>query len=619
MALIVNSSGKLEVVTEEEAARRRAGYAAIAADVAGQGSPGLTALRGGGGAGVNLMGGANSVGLTESDLAERGQAGVALAVEQPQVSEDERVARRKAEIQRQLDNLPADETKRSPLDPGPPAPVPASPQLPTTPAQAPGKRVEGGVTTTTRTKIDKKEKEGLDREQAALEEGKKIAGREGELLTKKADSEYATALQQQSAEEGNAAARALKTEEQNKLVQQRKEAFDAELARRDKTFAEATAERSRVKLEKFGETDPAWKVIGRALAAGLGELGRSLLGSGSNTAAEFIQAQAQEHYQLQRQKIEEADKKESRTIAEADRRVGTAREGVTNAKESKIEALADLEADQAAWNKALAAQARTGAASFGTEHAKVMGEKVANEAEERAAQHAQKLGQLLRVQVESRTSWTNTTGADAAGARGGQPTENQTKLALLAQQMKGELDTISKNPQLAQSVLGKMQSGALAAEAADKSAASGLPGAAGVALLRGAGLVPKSKYEKLTDQEQLVANAWDNAVEKYARVLTGAGMPIDEARRLALQDAPHAGDSPVVVAQKFKRMTSFAAQAMSLAGKAAERVAPAAPGAGPPAGSAGPQGSGADQDAINWARAHPNDPRAVRILQLHGM
>lgn len=598
MTLIVNASGQLEDVSEEEAQRRKAGYAAIAADVAGRGqaSP-VSLLRGGqGGAGVNMMGPPS--GPAPSSFGDTPVAATGLP---EALSEDERIAKRTAEIDKMLGldqprgmSSAPDRERDGGMTVAPgPAGAGGAPGLAPLPVPTPGGRhVEGGVTTTTRTKVDKQELEGFDREQKALEAEKGIAGRETELATKKAGAEHAAALGQQSADEGQAAAKSLASQHWNDLVSKDKAKYDA-----------AVAERSRMKMEKFGEGDPVWKGIGRALMIGLGELGRSMTKSGHNTALEIIDAQAQEHYMLEKQRLEEGDKK-----------VGNARQGMLDTREAKAEAMADLEREHAAWNKALASKARAEAASFGTEHAKIEGEKIANAAEQRAAQNIQRLGALRRVQVESRTSWTNTTGA-GAGAGGGNPTEKQTMLAILSQQMQGELDTISKNAPITAKVLSKMQSQGLGAEAADRAAAAGLTGAAGVAVARALGLVPKSKYEGMTPQEQLVANAWDNAVEKYARVLTGAGMPIDEARRLALQDAPHAGDSPVVMAQKFRRMQSFAQQAMSLSGKAGQQIAPAAPGAGP--GAAGP--SPDDQAAIQWARSNPNDPRARKILQMHGM
>lgn len=588
MPLLVDSSGNLVDVSQEEYDRRKAGYAAIASDVAGRGGDGgVSLLRGGtGGTGVNLMGSTPMPNIPTASAA-------------PVLTEDERVAKRAAEVEKQLAALPArEEPAQAPGMPAAPAGPPGAPPLPV-PTTGSGRHVEGGVTTETRTrtKIDKQELAGQEAEARTIEKEKEIAGREAPLLERKAGVEEAAALVDARAAELQAEKEREKTEQFNALIKGDEDKYNA-----------AVAERSKMKLRAFGEGDPVWKTAGRTIAVALGEIGRALTKGSQNTAWDIVQAQTDEHYRLERMRIEEADKK-----------VATARQVVGDRKQSKQEALVDLEREHAAWNKALATRTRAESAAIGTEHAKLEGEKIANALDQKAAEHAQRVGALRReqVQTEGRTSWTNTTGDGAGAGRGGQPTENQAKLALLAQQMQGELDTISKNAPLTSKVLGKLQSQALGSEAADRAAAAGLTGAAGVAVARALGIVPKSKYEGMTDQEQLVANAWDNAVEKYARVLTGAGMPIDEARRLALQDAPHAGDSPVVIAQKFRRMQSFAAQAMSLSGRAGQQIAPAAPGAG-----GAPAGLN-DEQAIQLARqrlqANPNDEKAKQVLRMHGV
>jgi hypothetical protein len=226
-----------------------------------------------------------------------------------------------------------------------------------------------------------------------------------------------------------------------------------------------------------------------------------------------------------------------------------------------------------------------------------------------------------QVNRQASTSTRTVTGQKAGSAH---PTEGQAKMALLAKQMQGELETIHANPGLMSATLDKIQANQLKAEAADKSAGSGIIGAASVGLGRAVGAIPRSKYEDLTAQEQKVANAWDNAVEKYARVLTGAGMPAEEARRMALQDAPHAGDSVDVVKQKLTRMDGAAQQMMNLSGAAGAQVSGVAPQAAPTPNVPAPKSAPApargkpspdDLRALEWVRAHRDDPRASEILK----
>lgn len=164
--------------------------------------------------------------------------------------------------------------------------------------------------------------------------------------------------------------------------------------------------------------------------------------------------------------------------------------------------------------------------------------------------------------------------AASAAARAGEktPTQDQSRMALLGTEINSELDTLGALPPLSDQALTKLQNNEMRTEAADKSGESGIISSLLVSGARNAGAVPKSKYEGLNPQEQQAANAADNAVEKMARMLTGAGMPETEARRMALQNAPHAGDAPEVQAQKANRMRQMASNMMGLSGNAAGKV-----------------------------------------------
>jgi len=164
--------------------------------------------------------------------------------------------------------------------------------------------------------------------------------------------------------------------------------------------------------------------------------------------------------------------------------------------------------------------------------------------------------------------------ARAAERRAGEkpPTEAQGKHALYGAQIKGELEVLKRGIDISDDALRKVQENSLRAEAADNSAASGNVSALVTSGLRRAELVPASKYEGLTPEEQKIANAMDNAVQYIVRVKTGAGMPESEARREAVQMAWHAGDSPELKQQKLERLEAFADQTLSLAGSAAEKT-----------------------------------------------
>lgn len=283
------------------------------------------------------------------------------------------------------------------------------------------------------------------------------------------------------------------------------------------------------------------------------------------------------------------------------KQVAQAEGGVLAARQWREDALRDLDIRRAGAERATAAQVEAEASKRGTDVAQLNGAKAAEGLRMQAAQREQKWqeGQRVKIQSEVQKQTVTGTGGAGAGGRGGQPTESQAKMALLAEQMRGELKLLERLPGLTDKALEKMQSNQTWVDVADRAAAGG----AGKALLadlgRKAGVVPKSKYAGLSEKDQQVANAWDNVLEKYTRLLTGAGMPADEARRMALQDAPHAGDAPAVRAQKLERMRNAAAQMMALSGTAAARVQAATPGAPVGAPAAAPAAAGGRRGKVN--------------------
>lgn len=177
--------------------------------------------------------------------------------------------------------------------------------------------------------------------------------------------------------------------------------------------------------------------------------------------------------------------------------------------------------------------------------------------------------------------------AAAAGAGAGKaPTESQTKNAFLGQQMQDDLAVaISGRSQLSPDVLDKVQSNRTSMQGQQQSA-KGVFGSALVNAGRSAGAIPKSPYDGLTPAQQRAVNAIDNAAEKYARMLSGAGMPAEEANRMAEEAKPHAGDSPQVVNMKLLRLTNAAKTLSNLSGSAGQVAAQSTSGLG--SASSGP-------------------------------
>lgn len=169
-------------------------------------------------------------------------------------------------------------------------------------------------------------------------------------------------------------------------------------------------------------------------------------------------------------------------------------------------------------------------------------------------QNAQRMSNLILEHTGSTEGGKTTRVTGDKGANLGKKSESEQKMSLLGESMKAELDHIEKNPPLTDEELDQMQKDASSALAADKLAEGSQIGSAVAGVERSWGIASKSKYDNLTPESQKTANAWDAATEKYTRLLTGAGMPVDEARRMALQNMPVAGDSPEMQQFKFNRL-----------------------------------------------------------------
>lgn len=469
--------------------------------------------------------------------------------------------------------------------PGAPDPAPVAPQL----ASGPPKLVtESSQTTSTTSGIKQTPQmkvEGLLVKDSI--EAEKLA-RANENAAKK---EALEGGQQLATDQAKLAS------DQRALEERQQQEAAALQARHDKADAAATqqaaAAREAVKGFKFKDywADKSSAArVGSALAVALGALGASLTKT-PNFALQILDKKMDDDHRSQVERLQQL--KDDEVMA---------RTGIADAREARASALAALNIKGAAGLRVIKAQMEEAAARSTDANYKKM---VAAKAAEWDAQAAErdKAGHAALYQMEidkadkfQRTSVTSKRIADPAAGRGGAgaggkaPTESQAKTALLAQQMLDEITTLDKSGfSLSPKALDKLQSNTLASQTADKSQSSGWVGNAGTSLARSVGMVPKSKYDGLAPGEQRIANAWDNLIEKYARVLTGAGMPEGEANRMAVQNAPHAGDSPQVLQQKMTRMRNAASQMMSLSGGAATMVQGAQQAAPPTAAPSGPQ------------------------------
>lgn len=420
--------------------------------------------------------------------------------------------------------------------------------------------------------------------------------------------EIADIHQMETSEAGAlAAARAQRVSQIQEQGNARIEAARARAAQVEERFQKAEVR------DFFADKGTGSKVLA-AIAVGLGAIG-SALAKGPNHALQIVQHTIDADLARQRANI---DKMKDNVLF--------ARTGIRDAEEAKEQLLADATARSAAELDVSAKKWAEMKARLGAPMEEVLADK--NIATLRAAAAERRIQALEPLTKRVSTTTERTIAQmDAGAVPFGKFTADQAKSALLAGQMLGELETLKKSPQLSPKALESLQANALRAESADTTAAKGIGGSLAVSGARALGLVPKSKYEGLNAGEQRTANAWDNLTEKYARLLTGAGMSEGEARRMALQNAPHAGDTPAVIQQKLDRLATAAQQMLSTSGGAGALVTRAggqhAP-QGPVAAPAAPgKPSAADMEAIRWARDNISNPKmaekARAILRANGM
>jgi hypothetical protein len=365
-------------------------------------------------------------------------------------------------------------------------------------------------------------------------------------------------------EEANRAATALVEKEAADAYYKQLEAAEKEAnekreaARWRYATAAADYDRTRTKAEEKEEKSFAIRIL-TALAVGGGAYA-AIRGGTRNFALDVINSQL------------EADEKHKKNLLESSfKNLELAQKNLTEAE--KMEGVEKQDARSLAMKKAKLARVATASnvvlAKFPDLQLKVQ-EAIAQkraELDEKARQNIEKAGYVASSKAESQMGQRQMTQAPGAG-RG--PTESEAKLALLGQSMKDELKAIKAGAKLTPDDLDKVQADTLRAENADIAAEKGgqISGVA-VQAGRSIGAVPKSRYSSLPEEKQKTMNAWDNAVEKYARMLTGAGMPAEEARRMARQNGPMAGDTPGQIEAKLQRLDREAERMVGLAGQSA--------------------------------------------------
>lgn len=450
---------------------------------------------------------------------------------------------------------------------GQPAPIaPAAPPVPSTIT----------TTSTQRTLVDPGEKPAMAGIKAEAEAGAKATEEMGRIKSEVAGAE-AQGLE----------AKGKLRDEQVTALQAAQDQGDADIEKARTRFASEYEKYSKMEIPDY-YAGRMGKRLADAVAVGLSELGRVLSGSGHNTALDIIRGQQQEHYQQARAKIEK--QKEA---------VGFTREGVSDAKASKRDALNDLNIIESAKLAALADKIEAVAKEKGTPFALEEGKRQAAAVRQEAHKLALEAAQGLRIKKISETRPNPAAQPGAGGVnndrniygQGGQPiaqaaTPKQAEKANAAIKAYRELDSLMQQLEQSYQTHGKMYNPLRDATGAQKNLITSLKLAYKTAAELGAITGPD-----MVLIEDAVGGAYTG--EQGVAKLRAARNVGRNAHAIALDSFGLPG------AQIAKSLSAPAS-------------APAQAGGKKPL-------TEQDREALNWANANRSDPRAKEILRRHGL
>lgn len=499
----------------------------------------------------------------------------------------------------------------------PPAPVVPTPgAAPPSPIAEPPAVKSESKTTTTR-EVPTKAEGGLNQKIAGeFTQQAGLTKQEGDINRREAET-AATGAEEEAKVSGSKQGAFDKTiADQSALIKQAQDKVTA-----DRSKYDAEVQRlGQLDIKGFYEGDEGrGRAIGNTIAVALGEIGRIFLKNraGPNVALQAIHDQEDIYYRDQKARID----KQKDVISAARDRVSSSQGGLTDARQAKMDQLADLNLSFAARSQAIADKFKAEGARIGTEHALVTSQKMATAEEQRRDMFLEGYQQSIRQKVatESQTSSgpaNDGTGGRAAGA--------QMQKATLAAQMKDDFAVVDSLPPLSEASKSKIQENATKIKLAEEASAhGGISGTMGVLAGRNVGLVPKSLYEGLPPDQARVANAMHLLAQKAAALISTSHSADEVAHSRSMFD-PTAPDAAGTPQQQMDMMRKIMLENAALGGKytgmaeAAGATTPHVPG-GPAAGGGGAAPNDIDRQAVEWAQAHHQDPRAKQILQLHGM
>jgi hypothetical protein len=349
------------------------------------------------------------------------------------------------------------------------------------------------------------------------------------------------------------------------------------------------------------------RILG-AISMALGAAGASLAHT-PNFAQEMIDKAIDRDYQMQRD-----------TILKQKDVVNEARMGLEGARQAKADKLLALENWRKSAYDQAATQAKVMLSKMGVPEAEADKNALVANNRQKAFDSGQALTKGL-AEVSNLRAETDLKRAEAAKARAeaaakgtegaddkGRAAGKQIELATMGSQMMDDLRVIDKSPPLSPATLAKIQTNESALKTVEGS--HGVKALVGTLAGRAAGIVPKSRLEGVTPDQQKVVNSWDLLAKKAATVLSGQGHANVESTMAMMMPKPE--DSPQIISQKLENLRHIAENAQVLSGKYGQRLEAAdqARGGAPAAPSSNRQQV---VQASQWLQANPNDPRAAAV------
>lgn len=469
---------------------------------------------------------------------------------------------------------------------GLPEQTPAATPVPIAPTPTPGMVRDTSTTSRTREVASAEERRAMKQTMATDQEAVRLAGEQGKVGE-------AQAQQQLEATQVQAALR----QQQAQETQARVEAGQAEAAAAKAQFDGERAKLAGMDVKDFWADKGVGARVVAAIGLAMGAVGGALTGKGGNAAMDALDKTIDDDYRLQRAHIE---------IQRG--RMGDAEKNLHLTNDERARRLSELEVSQTAKWLGVGDAARVKAAQVGTQAAAVQAQVIQNGAQQKAQAHYQQWLEGMRDKVTT----TNTSMAGTGAGAGKPPTADQLKAAGFAERMQHQLQALGQlGP------LGEQDKNTIMRDASIEELYNKHPGAKVIGQQ-----VPgfyKTLEEKLTPEGRAYYQGMREFINANLRRESGAAISAQEWSDAMSRYGQVRGEGAQDRARKAAAMQDQYRATLREAGPAAALIGggQAAPAAG--AAAPRPAVSADDQAAIQWAHAHPKDPRARQILQMHGM